>query len=399
MRKAIATFPLDGESYRKFVGSINNKETLESYTRYLTVACRYFRGQYSIQSIDELLKIEQRHLEDMIIALFNHMKQLELSYAYVNGCKSSLKHLCVQNDVLLNWDKLVKYLPEQKRLVEDRAYTRDEIRRVLSFMTPRDKVAVMIMASTGMRVGGLVGLKMKHLQRIDRLYKFMVYANTRDKYVTFCSPECASLIDEYFDQRKRIGEIIDGNSPVIRDVFATTRKNLRHSEKQKHGSPITVEALRGNILYSLQNAGVRTPKSKINRRASGRHEVMIMHGFRKFFNTQLARAKVDKVIKEKLMGHSVGLEASYLRLDDSELLEEYLKAVPFLAIQDTFELTRENNELKEKLQATNVEGAKLEQVQQDLIAMQNKLDYVARIAMKFGNPEVAKMLNSVRQGA
>ena len=35
---------------------------------------------------------------------------------------------------------------------------------------------------------------------------------------------------------------------------------------------------------------------------------------------------------EKLMGHSIGISDSYYRATEDELLEDYLKAIPFLTI-------------------------------------------------------------------
>ena len=45
-----------------------------------------------------------------------------------------------------------------------------------------------------------------HLGISVLLYKVQVYARTRDKYFTFCTPECAKAIQEYLDYRKRCGE-------------------------------------------------------------------------------------------------------------------------------------------------------------------------------------------------
>ena len=56
--------------------------------------------------------------------------------------------------------------------------------------------------STGIRKGALVDLRLKHLikTKIDNLnlYKFTIYENTKEEYITFCTPECASMIDELY---------------------------------------------------------------------------------------------------------------------------------------------------------------------------------------------------------
>ena len=65
-----------------------------------------------------------------------------------------------------------------------------------------------------------------------------------------------------------------------------------------------------------------------------RHEVKLDHGFRKYFNTMMRRAKVNFLDKEDMMGHKVGLERHYERYneEDFERFSEYQKAIPFLTI-------------------------------------------------------------------
>jgi len=81
-----------------------------------------------------------------------------------------------------------------------------------------------------------------------------------------------------------------------------------------------------------------------------RHEVQLDHGFRKYFNTMLRRAKVDYLDKEDMMGHKVGLEKHYERYqeEDFERFPEYQKAIPFLTISDEERIRLENEKLKQE---------------------------------------------------
>jgi hypothetical protein len=47
----------------------------------------------------------------------------------------------------------------------------------------------------------------------------IVYAGTKDKYATFCTPECFTTIQSYLEFRKRSGEILNDKSPLIREQF------------------------------------------------------------------------------------------------------------------------------------------------------------------------------------
>ena len=65
-----------------------------------------------------------------------------------------------------------------------------------------------------------------------------------------------------------------------------------------------------------------------------RKNVKLTVGFRKFFDTQLIYAKVEKQTKELFMGHSIGLDDHYFTPEDTHVLQEYLKAVDCLTINE-----------------------------------------------------------------
>ena len=112
-----------------------------------------------------------------------------------------------------------------------------------------------------------------------------------------------------------------------------------------------------------------------------RYEVQLDHGFRKYFNTMLRRAKVDFADKEDMMGHKVALESSYERYEeaDFERFAEYQKAIPFLTIDDSErkqveldKIKKEKSNLKtanESLQKHKIRVDSLEQKVEDLIEL------------------------------
>ena len=70
------------------------------------------------------------------------------------------------NEIMLNWKKIAKYCPEE---VSNnlRGYTREEIAKLLSEADLRDRCLILLMASTGIRVGAIKGLKIKHVRRLQ----------------------------------------------------------------------------------------------------------------------------------------------------------------------------------------------------------------------------------------
>ncbi len=57
-----------------------------------------------------------------------------------------------------------------------------------------------------------------------------------------------------------------------------------------------------------------------------KEEVPLLHGFRKFFATQLANSGVNPEIREMLLDHKIGLARAYYRPAVEKMYEGYRKA-------------------------------------------------------------------------
>ena len=66
------------------------------------------------------------------------------------------------NDIVLNWKKIAKYYPEPV-YNNLRAYTREEIAKVLTVADLRDRCIILLMTSAGLRVGAIKSLKLKNI--------------------------------------------------------------------------------------------------------------------------------------------------------------------------------------------------------------------------------------------
>jgi integrase len=221
------------------------------------------------------------------------------------------------------------------------------------------KALVLMLASSGMRIGAVPDLKIKHLTKIQEynLYKIKIYAGyPRWEHFTFTTPEATNSMDAYFDYRQRYGEQINPDSPVIREQFDVT-----DVLSVKQPKKLTAKYFGDMLNEALQRAGIfavvhMTEGQKVGRI---RNAVPRAHGFRKFFETNLIRAKVLDPIPELLLGHDIGLKKHYLRLDEEEILEEYLKAVDLLTIN-------EENRLRRQVQQLTVEASEVKQFRKEL---------------------------------
>jgi integrase len=309
-----------------------SKHTKKKYRIYFNNFVKYQRLTDEAELIDKPAK----ELENIIIAyITRHLATtLKLRRGSIHTQVYAIFHFFDMNDIQLNTKKIMRFLPpDDEGNREDRAYTVEEIQALLSKCDERFKVVILLMASTGMRIGALSSLNVGDLTKIPEynLYKIMVYAGSRkDRYYTFCTPECASAIDSYLQYRERLGEgeSLKPGAPLIREQF-----NIYDLIRIKSPQRLTVYTFEWMIRQLLIRSGMEPGKVKQS------------HGFRKFAITQMIKAKVDYSSREYLVGHkySRGLDASYDRTTEEDRLSEYLKAVDYLTIHS-------ENRLKDKIQ-------------------------------------------------
>jgi hypothetical protein len=107
-----------------------------------------------------------------------------------------------------------------------------------------------------------------------------------------------------------------------------------------------------------------------------RHEFQADHGFRKWFKTHCQISRMDPINIEELMNHSTGISDSYYRPTELHLLEDYLKAVDLLTInEDSNILHKKVQELKEKSKDNEyIIKAKLQEKDEAIQSMKEKYD-------------------------
>jgi hypothetical protein len=156
----------------------------------------HFLDYIKIHDLQVLLEYNPKIIESFIIDYVRHLRDIEkLSHMSIRVHIAAIFHFLDMNDFDLsnrNKKKIKKFLPSDESTHDDRYYTTKEISLILSKCDERSKAIILLMASTGMRVGAIHTLKIGDLEKISKynLYKIQVYANSKkDKYYTFCTTE------------------------------------------------------------------------------------------------------------------------------------------------------------------------------------------------------------------
>ncbi|MDP9489274.1 MAG: site-specific integrase [Thermoproteota archaeon] len=283
-----------------------------------------------------------RLIERKIINYIEFLKKEGKTASRINVYVIPVKSFYTINDVILNVRKIGKFLPENRKVRQGKAYTHSEIGKMLEIADERIRAVICILSSTGIRLGALPELRLRHLEDT----KFTIYEGTKEEYITFCTPECKKAIDDYLDMRSRYREKLKDESYLIREQF-----DLRNPGKPR---PMQRRTIQWKIYDLCKRAGI--DKSNIS----------VIHGFRKFFTTQCVNSKINPEIREMLLGHKIGLASSYYRPTEEEMLEEYKKAVNNLTINEV-------NRLKIKVQKLEVEKSRIDKLEENFRLLQSKL--------------------------
>ena len=297
----------------------------------------------------------------------------EISGATLINYLKAIKLFCEMSDLSINWKKITRGLSRGKRYANDRIPTLTEVRKIVEYPDRRIKPIVYTMCSSGIRLGAWDYLKWKHIipllnNKNDVIAaKIRVYVDKEEEYISFISLEAYSHLKDWMNYRKEVGELVTEESWLMRnlwDVTTPTGKGL---------ATIPVKLKSSGIKRLMERAlwgqGVRTNLQD----GKKRHEFQVDHGYRKFFKTRCELGGMKPINIEKLLSHSTGISDSYYRATEQELLDDYLKAMDSLTIDERNKLKKRIDSLEEKNEDEKyIIKAKLQEKEEQINQLINK---------------------------
>jgi len=306
------------DPYQLFLDSIRTSSTKRRYKNLLYTFLKLIPNQLYIDSLGkkprdreaktlakffvELARADLDVASNVIAAYIKEdKKQVEqgkISSQTVPNHIKPIKVLLDANRIPIHWKSLNKLLPRRESKSKDRAYTREEIQKMLEVTNDiTDKVIILLFSSGGFRLEAWDYFTWKDVIffKDGDSYKgasLLIYRGDPESYFTFITPEACKALDLYRENWKAdIGRYPKPDDPLIKSIRFPVIRRLNQ------------KGVRKRIDKIVSDIGLR-PTLPIGKK---RHEVQLDHGFRKYFNTMLRRAKVDYLDKEDMMGHSVVL--------------------------------------------------------------------------------------------
>lgn len=348
-------------AYSRYIYAIQSDETMVQYRRHFKQFLRYVGiSDTDLEAgVNTLYEQIQKDKEWFMESLLNYtadqklrVTKKEISSSTLRNLHKPIKLFCDMNDILLNWRLIKRGLPPGKRSANDRTPTIDEIHKLMEFGDIRIKPIVLVMISSGIRLGAWHYLKWKHVIPISDptgkiiAAKLIVYAGEPEQYFTFMTPEAFASLKEWMDFRESYGEKITGESWLMRDIWRTM--SMPYGAKwglAKFPKKLSHKSIRVMINRALYKQNIRPALLEEGNRS---HEFKAVHGFRKYFKTVCESGGMKPANVELLIGHDIGISSSYYKPTENQLLEDYLKAVDALTISNEYRLKKEVDYYKER---------------------------------------------------
>ena len=318
-----------------------------------------FKEWAEIKTYDSLLEAPDKDLQILLEDYTMYLKS-KISPNSVPIYFAPIELFYVMNDKTLNFKKIRKLFPEKIKKGNERAYSHEEIRKMLDTCKDyRTRAFVLLLATSGARLGAIPDVRIRHMKKIEDCYAIQIYEGSLQEDYIFTTPETATAIDDYLQQRRNDLETIHDESPLFRTIYETGVINPNPCDK----------AALSHIVDKL-----KVPRRKSAK--TGRFDVAIHHGFRKFFATTIKQVDtISPTMSEKLINHVgiVQLDGSYFKPTLEQMYESYKKAIPDLTFSNEQRDHLKIEALKKEVETIDNLKTRLEIVERQKEDVQNDL--------------------------
>ncbi|MFA5269806.1 MAG: tyrosine-type recombinase/integrase [Methanoregula sp.] len=242
-------------------------------------------------------------------------------------------------------DDAKRMKPKGGKRTDFEFFDKKMIGEILAHGDVRFRAFVLVLASSGIRLGEALNLKWSNLTIPDRLKYpekpasiFIEESKTGYSRKVFISRETENALDEW---RK-----------VIPQYRENAEKKARNLGKISMHNPDAVFPISETVVYEIWSGALNDAGLMKKDDRTGRTRLNI-HRLRNFFSVQVASAAGTQV-SELLLGHTDRYGGAYTGRSEEQLEQEYRKAETALTIsgvvlpsKELDELRRENEKLRE----------------------------------------------------
>ncbi len=237
---------------------------------------------------------------------------------------------------------LKKLTPASKPMGEEEIFTRENIRKILNHLPVHGKALMLLLASSGMRIGETLLLELEDIKLEENPVRIVIRGEntkTGESRISFMSSEAVEVLKEWLNVRN---SYLKASQNKNKGLVSSGNSGAKLVEDNRL-FPFSTTVVLHLFHNALDKAGLNG-KDRETRRLKYR-----IHGLRKFFRSQLATA-IPVDIVESLMGHEGYLTGEYRRYTEKELGEYYTKGEHILFITPPESMVKIASEVKHGLE-------------------------------------------------
>jgi len=330
----------------------HSPRTIKTYKSALNNFRKFLVSQYNCDELKlvEQIKSEQIDVYTVLRDFIIYMDQKQIGpraiRSYLSGLKGYLRHMGIK----LNSDDF-KQLVKVPKIIKTREIpvTKEMILRVLHNSSPKLQTAILVCASSALRIGELVQLKLSDIDFESNPVKLNIRAEIAKGSMsreTFITSEATLVLQDYL--KRYFGWKENESNLHLQNTMIFGRIS-----KVKTGSipKFSLNSAKQILQNSLRNQIENIPELNIKNENGLR--TIHFHALRKFFRTTVGNV-CGRDYAEALMGHGFYMD-TYYQLPEEKKKQMYLDAEPHLTISD-FEavektiktISAKNSQLEEK---------------------------------------------------
>jgi integrase len=225
------------------------------------------------------------------------------------------------------------------------ALTKELLLRVLRNVPQRVQTVVLVLSSSGMRIGELVQLRLCDIDFTTTPTTIRLpgkITKTRTARETFITVEATKALKDYLSITIQWSEKQDNSHLDDEIIFGQNHiGNPKTGSNLKQPTHLSAE---GSLIRQLQYYIKKIPD--LNKKNPNGLRVIHFHALRKFFRTTVGNVS-GRDFAEALIGHQFYMN-TYYQLSDEKKKEMYLEVEPHLTISDFITVEKNIKKISEK---------------------------------------------------
>ena len=294
----------------------------------------FLQQKYKINELEFVNKVKQNEfdiyaiLRDFVIFLDKLQYKSQTIKSRLAAIKGYLRYLGLKiySEDCKHIIKIPKNIKEQEIPL-----TKEIILRVLRNVPPKLQTVILVLSSSGMRIGELVQLKLSDIDMSSTPTKIQLRAQitkTKQARETFITSEATNSLKDFLSKTFEWNE--NSNNSNLDDVIIFGRTSVgNYNTKGTISKPEHLTASE-YLMRQLRLHLSKIPHlDKTNPNGS---KIIHFHALRKFFRTIVGN-EIGRDFAEALIGHQFYMN-TYYQLEDEKKREMYLEVESLLTISD-----------------------------------------------------------------